>query len=146
MLPDDAAHIFAVRSRLAAKARRVGGERDRQPRLIKNFIAIKIRDRNFRRRNQPEIFFAMRHAKKIGGKFRQLPGAIHRFGIHQIRRQNLGVSVLARVQIEHEVHQRPLQLRAQIPVDGEARARSVSPRVPDRECRVRRPGPSAAWE
>ena len=29
--------------------------------------------------------------------------------------------MLARVQVEHEVHQRPLQLRAQIPVDGEAR-------------------------
>jgi hypothetical protein len=33
MLPDDAAHVFAVGSRLAAEAGRVGGERDRQPRL-----------------------------------------------------------------------------------------------------------------
>src|SRR5258708_7002448 len=29
--------------------------------------------------------------------------------------------MLARMQIEHEVHQRPLEFRAQIPVDGEAR-------------------------
>ena len=82
MLPDDAAHIFPVRSRLAAKAGRVGGERNRQPRLVQHFIAIKIRDRNFRRGNQPEIFVAVRHAERIGGKLRQLPRAVHRLGIH----------------------------------------------------------------
>ena len=30
--------------------------------------------------------------------------------------------MLTRVQIEHEVHQCPLQFRAQVPVDREARA------------------------
>ena len=78
MLPDDPAHIFAVRSRLAAETWGVGGKRDWQPRRLKNFIAIKICDRNLRRGNQPEILVAMGHAKQIRSKFRQLPGAIHR--------------------------------------------------------------------
>src|ERR1039457_1743511 len=51
MLPDDATHVFSIRSRFAAEARRVGGERDRQPRLVEHFVTIKVRDRNFRRRN-----------------------------------------------------------------------------------------------
>ena len=29
------------------------------------------------------------------------------------------------MQVEHEVHQRPLQLRTQVPIDGEARARQL---------------------
>ena len=115
VLANDAAHIFAVRSGFAAKAWRVGSERNRQARLIQNFIAIKVRDRNFCSRNQPQIFFAMRHAEKIGGKLGQLSGAVHRIRIHQIRRQNLGVSMLARMQIEHEVRQRAFELRAQSP-------------------------------
>src|SRR5580698_3844381 len=33
--------------------------------------------------------------------------------------------MLARMQVEHEICQRPLQLRAQIPIDGKARARQL---------------------
>ena len=40
MLADDAAHVFAVRSGFAAKARGIGSERNGQPRLLQNFIAI----------------------------------------------------------------------------------------------------------
>ncbi len=67
-----------------------------------------------------KIFFAVRHAKEVGGEFRQLSGAVHGLGIHQVRRQNLGVAVLAGVQVEHEVGQRPLQPRSQVPVHREA--------------------------
>ena len=65
--------------------------------------------------------------------------------------------MLPRVQIEHEVHQRPLQLRSQVPVNGEARPRQLgrafqvenaqfSPQIPMRlgseiELRRRAPAP-----
>ena len=55
----------------------------------------------------------------------QLAGAVQRGGVHHERRQNFGVAVLAGVQVEHEVGQRPLQLRAQLPVDSKTRARDL---------------------
>ncbi len=42
--------------------------------------------------------------------------------IHQEGRQHFGVAVLAGVHVEHEIDERALQLRAQAPVQGEARA------------------------
>ncbi len=121
VLPDDAAHILPIRACLAAEAWCVGGKGNRQAGLIEHLIAIQIRDRHFRRRNQPQILLSMRHAKRISRKLRQLPRAVHRIGIHQVGRKNFGVSVLARMQIEHEVRERPLELRAQIPVHRKAR-------------------------
>ena len=94
----------------------------RQARSVQHFVAVKVGDRNFGGRNQPQIFFAVGHAEEVGSKFRQLSGAIHGLGIHQVRRQHLGVAVLAGVQIEHEIGQRPLQPRSQVPVHREARA------------------------
>ena len=64
----------------------------------------------------------MRYAEKIGSKFRQVPGAVHGFGIHQIRGKNFGVPMLARVKIEHEVGECPLELGTQVPVHRKARA------------------------
>src|SRR5690242_15998181 len=66
MLPDDAADVFAIRPSLAAEARSVGGERDRQSRLVENLVAIEIRDRNFSRWDQPQIFIAVWHAERVG--------------------------------------------------------------------------------
>src|SRR5260370_1325482 len=59
MLPDDAAHIFTVRSRLAAKTWRVGGERDREPRGVQHFIAVKIRYWDFGGWNQPQVLLSV---------------------------------------------------------------------------------------
>ncbi len=122
MLADDAAHVLAVRSGLAAEARRVGRERDWQPRGIEHFVAVEICDRDFGGGNEPEILFAVRHAEGIGAELRQLPRSVHRIGIHQVRRKNFGVPVLAGVQIEHEIGERTFEFGAQVPVDGEARA------------------------
>ncbi len=114
-------HVLTIRARLAAKARSVGGQRNREPGRIQDFIAIEIRHRNFGGGNQPEIFVAMRHAEKIGGKLRQLSRAIHGIGVNHVGRENFRVSVLAGVQIEHEVGESTLQARAQIPVHCKAR-------------------------
>ena len=77
VLADDSAHILAVRSGLAAKARSVRGQRNRQARRVEHFVAIEIRHRNLGRRNQPKIFFAVRHAEQILRELRQLARAIH---------------------------------------------------------------------
>src|SRR6267143_4961649 len=76
MLADDAADIFAVGSGLAAEAGRVGGERDRQPRGVEDFVAVEIGDWNLGRRNQPQIFVSVRNPKEISGKLWELPGAV----------------------------------------------------------------------
>src|SRR5271156_3473059 len=44
-----------------------------------------------------------RHLKEIRFELRQLPSAIHRVSIHEIRREHFSVSMLARVQVKHEV-------------------------------------------
>ena len=55
VLPDNSAHVFSIRSGLAAEARRVSGNGKRQPRRVNRLVAIKICQRNFRRGNQPQI-------------------------------------------------------------------------------------------
>ena len=56
------------------------------------------------------------------GEFRQLRGADQRLAMHQERRQDLGVAVLARVQVEQEIDQRALQPRARPAVNDERAA------------------------
>ncbi len=120
MLPDNAAHIFAIGARFTAKAGCVSGQANGKLRGIESFIAIEVRDRDFGGRDQPEILFAVRDAEQILRKFRQLARTVHGLRIHQVRRQNFGVAMLARVQIEHEICKSALESRSQRPIDGKA--------------------------
>ena len=52
-----------------------------------------------------------RHGKLVIFEFRKLAGTAHRIGINQIRRVNLGVAMLLRMHIEHELRQRAMQPR-----------------------------------
>ena len=63
----------------------------------------------------------MRDSEKIGGEFRKVTGAIHRLGVHHVRRQDLRIPMLTRVQVEHEIRECALQTRSQVPIHGEAR-------------------------
>src|SRR6266576_6276490 len=65
VLADDAANILPIRSGLAAKAWRIGGKTQGQTCSLERLVAVEIRDRNFGGRNQPEIFFSVRHAERI---------------------------------------------------------------------------------
>ena len=58
----------------------------------------------------------------IFGKFRQLRGAEHGVVAHEKRRVDLGIAVLARVQVEHELSQRPFEPRQRSFQDDEPRA------------------------
>ena len=105
MLADDAARVFARRARFGAEAGRVRGQRDGQPRLVENLVAIEIGDRNLGRGDQPVIVvfeLAARDGLRIGvgaaeqvfGKLGQLAGAEERLRIDHERRQHFLVAVL----------------------------------------------------
>ena len=108
VLPDDAAHVAAIRAGLAAEAGRVGAEVNGQLVGIQRFVAKEIRDRNLRRGDQPVV--GVLQLEKILRELRQLAGTVQACGIYHERRQHFGIAVLAGVRIEHEIDQRALQL------------------------------------
>src|ERR1019366_5228371 len=67
-----------------------------------------------------EIVLAVRDAEQILRKFRQLAGAVHGIRIHQVWWEHLGISVLARVEVKHEIGERSFEPRAERPIDGKA--------------------------
>ena len=77
MLADQAAHVLAVGSRLAAEARRVGGVADRQLAAVENLAAMEVGQRHFGGRNQIEIPVAG-DLEEIGFELRQVAGADQR--------------------------------------------------------------------
>ena len=121
MLPNQPAHVGAVRSGFAAEARRVGGVLQRQQSPVENLAAIQIRHRHFRGRNQVQIPLAG-DLEQILLELRQLPGAVQRRRRHQERRLHFGVAMLVAVQRQHEIDQRALELRAGAHQHREARA------------------------
>ncbi len=104
----------------AAKTRRVGAQRDGKLVGIQRLVAKQIGDRHFGGGREPEIVIL--DLEQILLELGKLAGAEQAGGVDQERRQHLGVAVLARVDIQHEVDERPLQLRAHAPVDGKSRA------------------------
>src|ERR1039458_5458244 len=58
-----------------------------------------------------------RHLEQVRFELRQLPSSVHRLGVNHKRRQYLGITVLVRMQVEHKVHQGPLQLCTQVPIN-----------------------------
>ena len=144
MLPDDAAHVAPVRARLAAEARRVGAERDRQRVGVQRLVAIQIRHRNLGRRRQPDNR-CLSHLEQILLELRQLPGAVEARRVDHERRQHFGIAVLARVHVEHEVDQRALQLRAQAPVHREPRAGDLGRALQIEDAELRPQVPVRLW-
>ena len=71
--------------------------------------------------DQVEALLAL-HAEQIRFELRQLARALQRGRADEIRHVQLGVAVLARVQVEHELRQRAMQARNAAAHDREARA------------------------
>jgi hypothetical protein len=122
VLPNDAAHVFAIGTGLAAEARSVCSQGDWQPRSVQGLVPIDVRHWDFCGRDEPEVAVALGDPEQILGEFWKLPGSIHRLRVDQVRRKNFRVAVLARVQVEHEIHQRAFQLCPEIPIQGEPSA------------------------
>ena len=106
MLANQAPNILPIGARLASETRRVRRVAHRQVAAIENLAAVKIRQRHFGRGYQIQIPFT-RDLEKILFELRKLPGSSERCAVHQERGLNLPISVLPRVQIEHEIDERP---------------------------------------
>ena len=120
VLADDAARVLAVGARLAAEAGGPGAMLHGKLLRLQHLVAIEIGHGDFRRGDQPII--RAFELEEILFELGQLAGAEKAGGVHHERRQNFRVTVLAGMHIEHEVGERPLQLRADSGVHGKARA------------------------
>ena len=116
VLADEAPGVLAVASRLAAEA---GGERavlEREPRALEDLVPVVVGHRHFGRGDQVVPPGGL---EEVLLEFRQLAGAAHRIGVHQIRRQQLQVAALASG-VEEELHHRELQACQRAPIEREA--------------------------
>ena len=131
MLADHAARVLAVASGLGAEARRVRGEPDRQRLRRQDLAAHGIRERDLGGRYEVEPLGSRRivrvdpasfHREHVGFEFRQLRRADQRLGIDDVGRVALGVAVLGRLRVEHELRERAVQ-------SGEPAAQEHEPRA-----------------
>ncbi len=76
-----------------------------------DLLAHEVGHRHLGGRNQIEARCSPRMREQILLELRQLPGADQRVRVHQVRRIDLGVAVLAGVQVEHELRERAMQVR-----------------------------------
>ena len=108
MLPKHAARILAVGTGLGPKARRVRRDLDRQLRRFEDRLAHEVRQGHLGGRNQIETACAV-HCEQLARELRQLARAEQRVLVDEIRHVGLGISMLARMQIEHELSQGAVQ-------------------------------------
>ena len=113
VLADHAARVLAVASRLGAEARRVRGQADGQRLRGQDRVAHRVGQRDLGGRDQVEPLVAFGAAldrrEHLLLELRQLRGPDQRLGVHDVGRVALGVAVLARVGVEHELRQRAMQ-------------------------------------
>ncbi len=120
VLADQPAHVLAVRSGLAAEAGREGAVADRQRRLVEDLVAMQVGHRHLGGRDQ--VVVGALQPEEVRLELRQLAGAEERRRVDDVRRQHLGVAVLAGVEVEHERDERPLERGAGAEQRGEARS------------------------
>ncbi len=73
-------------------------------------VAHEIRQRYLGRRNEPELVLAFER-EQVRGELRQLAGTEQRRIVDEIGHVRLGVAVLARVHVEHQLRDRAMQAR-----------------------------------
>jgi len=136
MLADETAHVGAVRTSLAPEAWRVRRVAKRQLSAVENLAAIEIGQRNFGRRDEIEIPIAA-DLEKILFELRKIARAAEGIGVDEKGRLDFRVTVLARMQLEHEVDQRAGETGAGAHEHGEARPGHASRtfEVDNPECR-----------
>ena len=123
MLADHAAGVAAVGAGLRAEARRVGDELQRQRFGGDDLVAQQVGHRHFGGGDEIQLVrIRAGHVEQVFLELRQLPGATHRLGVHQVRHIDFGVAVFRRVHVEHELGERPVQLRQRPLHHGKAAA------------------------
>ena len=84
-------------------------------------VAHEVRQRHLCGRNQAQLVLALER-EQVRGELRQLARAEQRRIVDEIRHVRLGVAVLARVHVEHELRDRAMQVRDLALQDDEAAA------------------------
>src|SRR5258708_40072034 len=91
---------------------------------------MNVGDRRLRSRDQVQLAESFRvqsllHAVILIGEFGELSDALKALRTNHERRRDLGVTVFASVDVQHELDERPLQLRSPIREQDEAAAREL---------------------
>ena len=120
VLADQAADVLAVGAGLAAEAGGVGGVAARQIRLLERLPAVQVGQRHLGGGHQ--VVVGPLELEQVGLELGELSRSDQRVGVDDERRQHLGVAVRARVEVEHELDERPLEPGAGPEVGGEAGA------------------------
>ena len=115
----EAAHILTVRPGFAAEARRVGRHFDGQVGILHDLVAVDVGYRHFRRRD--EIIIILRGMVHLAFFIGQLPGAVGRRFVDQVRRRILRIAV-AGIIVQEILYKRALQPGAPVLENGEAGA------------------------
>ena len=120
MHADHAARADAGGSGFAAETGRVGDVTLRQIGGREDFVAVEIRDGDFGGGHEEDVVLAA--VVELVAEFRELAGAFERVRADEERRAHFHVAVIARVQIEAEIDERPQQPRAEPGVTDETAA------------------------
>src|ERR1035438_6500628 len=110
MLADHAARIATRGARLGAETWRVRHELQRQRTRLDDLFPHQVGQGHLGGWDQIKALLAA-HSEQVLLEFRQLTGADQGMGGDQIGRIDLGIAVLLRVQVEHELRECALQTR-----------------------------------
>ncbi|CRD57893.1 hypothetical protein BN126330174 [Stenotrophomonas thermophila] len=121
VLADHAAHVAPAAAGLGTEAHRVGGHAQRQALGIDDLVAHDVGQRHFRGRDQVARGIAHGGLEQVVLELRQLAGAAQRIGVDQQRHVGFLITVLAGMQVDHELGQRTVQARDRAAQHGEAR-------------------------
>ena len=125
VLTDQPACVAPGAARFRAEARRVSRQADGQVGLGHDLASHHAGQRDFGRGDQVQRFAlavltALFRGEQVGRELGQLPGAFQGVGVDDVGRIALGVAVLARLQVQHELRQCAVQAR-----DGPAHERKA---------------------
>ena len=130
VLADHAAGVTAIAAGFGAKAWAVRRELDGQLVFGQHGVAHQVGQRHFSRGDQVQrrmvghwlgVLPAFVGCEQIALELGQLARALERFGVDDIGHIALGVAMLASLQVEHELRQRPVQARDLVLHDRETR-------------------------
>ena len=138
VLADHAARIAAVAAGFGAEARCVGREFDRQVGLGHHHVAHKVGQWHFAGGDEVQgrvvrhglaVLAALLGGEEVTLELRQLARALERVGVHGVGHVALGVAMLLRLHVQHELAQCAVQAGDGARHHGEARARELDAHV-----------------
>jgi hypothetical protein len=144
VLANEPAHVLAVAARFGAETGRVRGVRHGQLLGLEDLARVQVGDGHLGRGDEVErvllVALGAARLEQVLLELRQLPRAVQRRRLHEQRRPHLGVALLLRVQIQHELDQRPLEAR---PAPHSTAKRAPESLAARSKSRMPRPAPTS---